>query len=206
MSFTRRRLVLAVAVPVVLALVLVGFLVAGRGSDDHGGQRSATGASGATVPVTQPTPSPPATTAAPTGPTVANGDADPQAAFGGIVKTFNWLSWHPRGTPDLLGLIYDPRCPCFARVLADQRRLVTRGWRYADQDKGLQVVSLRVFSRRGRDTVTLAVVDQQGKQIIVDKTGKVVETGNGWPPTPRLYTLRRGGDGRWRVTGILTGG
>jgi hypothetical protein len=200
------RPLLAAAVVLVLAVAVVVLVVTTRGAGEPTAPATATAGPSSTTAAAQPTATTATTAAASAAPAVGNTSDDPQAAFRGIVKAFNWLSWHPQATPKVLGQIYEASCPCYAGVLAEQRRLASRGWRYADQDKGLQVVNLRTFSRRGPDSVTLAVVDRQGKQIVVDQTGKVVQTGDGWPPTPRLYTLHRGTDGRWRVAGILAGG
>jgi predicted lipid-binding transport protein (Tim44 family) len=199
------RLLVAIAVVVVLAAA-AALLLVGRGSDQPSGQPSAAAAASATTAPTPPSAATPTTADPSEAFVVANTGDDAEVAFRGIIKAFNWLSWHPQATSDVLSQIYDSKCPCFAGVLAEQRRLARRGWRYADEDKGMQIVELRTFARRGPDVVTLAVVDRQGKQIVIDKAGKVVQTGDGWPPTPRLYTLHRGTDGRWRVTGILAGG
>jgi hypothetical protein len=183
----RTRLAAGVAIPVLLAVVLAVLLLQGH--------RPAGEAAPAPTVAPTTTAPPPITT-----------QPEPPKATGE-----NWLaimrdiltyrhSLYENPQPNLLDQIYDRRCPCYAqerKALADLER---RGWRY--NDKGVTVLKTTLLGRAAGNTsiVAVEVVSKSFPQILVDRTGKILERKSGSPATKTPYELLRGKDGRWRVS------
>jgi hypothetical protein len=181
----RTRLAIGIAIPVLLAIVVAVFIAQGR--------RPAGVATPATT--IAPTTVAPATTQVQ--PPKANGE-DWLAIMREILSFRHQLYANPQ--PNLLDQIYDRRCPCYAqeqKVLTDLQR---RGLRY--DDKGVTVLSTKLLGRAAGNAsiVAVEVVSRSSPQVLVDRTGKILERKSGSPVTKTPYELLRGNDGRWHVS------
>jgi hypothetical protein len=144
----------------------------------------------------------PETTTAPTStteppPELENTGEDFNRIWQSINAYYVWLGRNPE--PELLDEIFNRRCECYQPNLERLQLLDKRGWRY--KDDGIQVVSVKVGRRSSPSRVLLEVIDRQGPQIIVDRSGKVVRRGVGWVPTRRAMILDLSEDRHWRIIG-----
>jgi hypothetical protein len=181
----RKRLAVGIAIPVLLAIVLaVVLLQDGRPASEA-----------APVTTVAPPTTPPPTTAK-VQPPKATGD-DWVAIMRDILSFRHQLYENPQ--PNLLDQIYDRRCPCYEqerKVLADLER---RGWRH--NDKGVTVLRAKLLGRAAGNApiVAVEVVAQSFPEIVVDRSGKIVDRKSQSSVTKTPYELLRGGEGRWRV-------
>jgi len=186
---SRSRLAVGLAIPVLLAIALALVLL-NRGGD------------GEPSPGTAAAPTAPPTTRA-TPPTTAGGE-NWLAVVRQLVAYRHSLFANPR--PELLGEIYDPRCPCYAqdtKALTDLRR---QGLHYGDQ--GIQVQSAQLVGKArdpSKPIVAVEVVTRQLPQVLLDGDGKVVRRQPGSGPVKTIYNLIRSADGRWRAYLIYRG-
>jgi hypothetical protein len=183
----RTRLAAGVAIPVLLAVVLAVLLLQGH-------RPAGEAAPAPTVAPTMTAPSPITTQPEPPKATGENW----LAIMRDILTYRHSLYENPQ--PNLLDQIYDRRCPCYTqerKALADLER---RGWRY--NDKGVTVLKTTLLGRAAGNTsiVAVEVVSKSFPQILVDRTGKILERKSGSPATKTPYELLRGKDGRWRVS------
>jgi hypothetical protein len=181
----RRRLAVGIAIPVLLAIVLAVVLL-------QGGRPTSEAAPVTTVASST---SPPTT--AKVQPPKATGD-DWVAIMRDILSFRHQLYENPQ--PNLLGQIYDHRCPCYEqerKVLADLER---RGWRH--NDKGVTVLRAKLLGRAAGNAsiVAVEVVAQSSPEVVVDRSGKTVERKSQSSLTKTPYELVRGTEGRWRVS------
>jgi hypothetical protein len=158
---TRSRLAAAIAIPVLLAVGLVFTFL-------HGHDPSRVAAPTTVAPTTSTLPPP---TSKPN-PPKATGE-NWLAIMSNILTYRHYLYEHPQ--PTLLAQIYDKRCPCFAQernTLADLQR---RGWKYNDQ--GVKVLEAKLLGRgTGKPaSVALDVVERVYPQVLVDRSGKIVQ-------------------------------
>ncbi|HEV8649686.1 MAG TPA: hypothetical protein VG276_09840 [Actinomycetes bacterium] len=187
---SRSRLAAGIAVLVVLAAVLVLVLLNRDGSDQPAPATVA--AASTTPPTTQATPPP------------TTGGENWLAIMRQLMAYRHSLFTDPR--PELLGEVYDRRCPCYGQDFKELTDLKRRGLHYDDQ--GVQVQSAKLVGKArdpSKPVVAVEVVTRQLPQTLVDAQGKVVrelpETG----PTKTIYNLIRGADGRWRAYLIYRG-
>jgi hypothetical protein len=183
----RTRLVVGIAIPVLLAIVLAVLLLQDR--------RPASEATPAAT-VAPTTTVPPPTTIR-SEPPKARGE-DWLAIMRDLLSYRHYLYENPQ--PNLLDRIYDHRCPCHAQERRDLADLERRGWRY--QDKGVTVLKTKLLGRAAGSTsiVAVEVISQSFPQVLVDRTGKILERKSGTAVTKTPYELLRGKDGRWRVS------
>ena len=187
---SRSRLAAGIAVLVVLAAALVLVLLNRDGSDQPAPATVA--AASTTPPTTQATPPP------------TTGGENWLAIMRQLMAYRHSLFTDPR--PELLGEVYDRRCPCYGQDFKELTDLKRRGLHYDDQ--GVQVQSAKLVGKArdpSKPVVAVEVVTRQLPQTLVDAQGKVVrelpETG----PTKTIYNLIRGADGRWRAYLIYRG-
>ena len=125
--------------------------------------------------------------------------------FDAIVRSliaFNdWVVAHP--DPSLLLRSTDSSCPCFAGTQKNLADLASKGWHY-DEGRRTEVLSVRP-ERVGDAVVDAFVVLRSEEARVLDRAGQVVDREPAYPPTSYFYTLRRGPEGRWRITGIEYG-
>jgi hypothetical protein len=199
---TRRvRFAVGIALPLALAAVLIALLVNGSNGDQRQGAAAATSTSTAPPATSRPAPSSTLQLQGKTGPKpprLSRGEQGAVVAFRELAAYRHWLSQHPR--PALARNIYDPRCPCYRQFSQQLRRYQQNGWRWADD--GPELVQVQLLGRPAADRVTLLAVTRHGPQLLVDRAGKPVQRGEGWPPTAWNYTLIRDASGRWRVLAI----
>jgi len=183
----RSRLVAGAAVSLVLALVLVLVLL-NRGGD---GEPAASTVAAATTPPTQATQPPPS-------------GENWLAIMRQLFAFRHSLFADPR--PELLGEVYDRRCPCYAQDFKELTDLRRRGLHYDDQ--GVQVQSARLVGKArdpAKPVVAVEVATRQLPQVLVDSQGKVVRELPGSGPVTTIYNLIRGTDGRWRAYLVYRG-
>jgi hypothetical protein len=187
-TVSRSRLAVGLAIPVLLAVALALVLL-NRGGD------------GTPAPSTAATPTvPPTTRATPT----TGGGEDWLAVVRQLVAYRHSLFANPR--PELLGEIYDPRCPCYAQDAKALTDLERQGLHYGDQ--GIQVQSAKLVGKArdpSKPIVAVEVVTRQLPQVLLDRDGKVVRRQPGSGPVTTIYNLIRGADGRWRAYLIYRG-
>lgn len=119
-----------------------------------------------------------------------------------IVAYRIWLGENP--DPNLLGNIYLAECPCYEPVHKALVNLSTAGERF--DDAGAEVVNVELMDRLGPDAVRLIVIQKSnGLARVVNAKGEAVEEGTGRVPPPEAdrYYLKRGSDGRWRVSDVF---
>jgi len=185
----RTRLAAGIAVLLVLAVVLV--LVLNRDGGDQPAPTTAAAAS----------PTPPTTQANP--PSTTRGE-DWLAVMRQLMAYRHSLFTDPR--PELLGEVYDRRCPCYGQDFKELTDLKRRGLHYDDQ--GVRVQSAKLVGKArdpSKPVVAVEVVTSQLPQTLVDAQGKVVRELPGTGPTKTIYNLIRGADGRWRAYLIYRG-
>lgn len=98
----------------------------------------------------------------------------------------------------LLDLIYTPDAEQRVIVEKQLRYLRDNGLRYSSEGERSKVYD--VTAKTPLDGV--AVVDLTSSlstQVLVDASGQVIQTGEGWAPRRERYGLFRGQDGRWRI-------
>ena len=186
----RYRLAVGLAVPLVLAAVLILALLNQDGGDQP---TPPTVAAASTITPTTP-PSPSTTT----------GAEDWLAIMRQLMAFRHSLFTDPR--PELLGEVFDRRCPCYAQDFKELTDLRRRGLHYDDQ--GVQVQSAKLVGKArdpSKPVVAVEVVTRQLPQALVDAEGKVVRELPGSGPTKTIYNLIRGADGRWRAYLIYRG-
>ncbi|HUP70362.1 MAG TPA: hypothetical protein VM142_11170 [Acidimicrobiales bacterium] len=125
--------------------------------------------------------------------------------FAAIIRSFvayqDWVGAHP--DPALLGETIDSSCPCLAPSQQNMAELKAKGWRYEPGvDTEVQEVKPRTVTG---DVVDVFVAIRYPERKVLDATDRVVKSEPAEPPTSYFYTLRRGGDGRWRITEIQLG-
>jgi len=184
----RYRLAVGIAVPLVLAVVLILVLLNQDGGDQP----------------TPPTVAAASTTTPTTPPSPTTGAEDWLATMRQLMAFRHSLFTDPR--PELLGEVFDRRCPCYAQDYKELTDLRRRGLHYDDQ--GVQVQSAKLVGKArdpSKPVVAVEVVTRQLPQALVDAEGKVVRELPGSGPTKTIYNLIRGADGRWRAYLIYRG-
>ena len=181
----RTRLAVGIAIPILLAIVLAFLLLQGR-------RPAGDAAPAATV-----APTTVATSTTQVAPPKATGE-DWLAIMRDILTYRHQLYENPQ--PSLLDQIYDKRCPCYAQERSTLANLERRGWRY--NDKGVTVLKTKLLGRAAGNAsiVAVEVITRSFPQVLVDRTGKILERESGSLVTKTPYELLRGNDGRWRVS------
>jgi len=174
---TRPRLLIGLAIPIALALAIALVLFTSRDN---------------------PTPPTPTVAASTTPPTTQQPADQWLTIVRQIIDERHALFENPR--PEALKEIYDQNCSCFKQdhdALIDLQR---RGLHYNDQ--GTTVRSAKLVGRArdpSKPVVAVEVVSQQLPQVLVNKSGNVVERIPGAAPARTVFQLIRGADLRWRV-------
>lgn len=182
------RLATALGLIAALAAALVLIVARGRGGGGSPPPTPAVAAATGTPASTSPTGSPVVV------PTPKTTGRDFDRIWREITAFGQWIDEHSQ--PELVDLIYNPRCDCYKNLKDDLADMQSRGWRY--QGGGFKIISLRVVEDFG-DLVRLEVRDEQSPQSIVDRSGAVLKSSPGRHPANFSILLTLEDDGRWRV-------
>lgn len=125
--------------------------------------------------------------------------------FSAIIRSFiahqDWVAAHP--DPAALTETMAESCTCLAPSQKNTEELKAKGWRY---EPGIDTEVREVKPNPvTADVVDVFVVLRHPERKVLDSAGRVVKIDPPEPPTSYFYTLRRGGDGRWRITEIELG-
>lgn len=188
----RTGLVVAITVAVLLAVGIV-YQLADGGPDGNASPASST----TTAPI--------GSTSVPIDDEAAPRLVNTGEDFGAIIRSFiahqDWVAAHP--DPVALTETMAESCPCLVPSQKNTEELKTKGWRY-EAGVGTEVQQVKPNPVTA-DVVDVFVVLRYPERKVLDSTGSVVKVDPPEPPTSYFYTLRRGGDGRWRITEIELG-
>ena len=183
-----------------LAIALLGVVVACSGGSGGGDRRTAGG-----------TPAPPTSAPPPTidlsrpipggslhgtpRPPLENTGTDYVAIFKSLTANFRWLTENPN--PAVLAELFVPGTPPHDRRAEAYQYLVDNGYRWADE--GYRLLDVQVVDARD-DTISLNVVENVEFERLVDASGmQVGEIRPHGAPENVAVLLSRGDDSKWRV-------
>jgi hypothetical protein len=191
---TRSRIIAGIAIPVALAIGLVVILLL-QG-------RHPTGQAAPTTTAVPSTSVPPPPTTSKPNPPKATGE-NWLAIMSDILTYRHSLYENPQ--PNLLDQIYDKRCPCYAQERSALADLARKGWRY--NDNGVKVLKAKLLGRgSGKPaSVALDVVERVFPQILVDRSGKIIQKRAGTSARTTNYELVQGDDLKWHVSFVIPG-
>jgi hypothetical protein len=191
---TRSRIIAGIAIPVALAIGLVVILLL-QG-------RHPTGQAAPTTTAVPSTSVPPPPTTSKPNPPKATGE-NWLAIMSDILTYRHSLYENPQ--PNLLDQIYDKRCPCYAQERSALADLARKGWRY--NDNGVKVLKAKLLGRgSGKPaSVALDVVERVFPQILVDRSGKIIQKRAGTSARTTTYELVQGDDLKWHVSFVIPG-
>ncbi|MGH9189975.1 MAG: hypothetical protein ACRD0Q_08095 [Acidimicrobiales bacterium] len=149
------------------------------------------------------TPAIPATTqrSEPPAPSIVDTGEDLDAVVRSLIAFHDWIVAHP--DPALLVRTTDASCACFASTQKNLSDLAVKRWRY-EESRRTEVLRTRP-ERVDPTVVDVFVVLRSDEALVLDQAGQVVDREPAYPPTSYFYTLRRGPEGRWRITQIEYG-